>query len=122
MGPATRNPNTSKEHIPSFTFTKYLTFEVVEIQPNVDEIQPSVDEVQPIVDEIQPRVDENQPSVDEIQPSVDEVLPRVGEIQPSSKRDLAEWLELLTANAEVATVLGSIPASSDTVESEGQQC
>ncbi len=27
----------------------------------------------------------------------------------------------LTANAEVATVLGSIPASSDTVESEGRQ-
>ena len=27
--------------------------------------------------------------------------------------------ERLTANAEVATVLGSIPASSDTVESEG---
>jgi len=31
------------------------------------------------------------------------------------------WLEHLTANAEVATVLGSIPASSDTVESEGRQ-
>ncbi len=29
-----------------------------------------------------------------------------------------EWLERLTANAEVATVLGSIPASYDTVESE----
>ncbi len=28
-------------------------------------------------------------------------------------RDLAEWLERLTANAEVATVLGLIPASSD---------
>jgi hypothetical protein len=36
-------------------------------------------------------------------------------------RDLAEWLERLTANAVVATVLGSIPASSDTVESEGRQ-
>jgi hypothetical protein len=35
--------------------------------------------------------------------------------------DLAEWLERLTANAGVATVLGSIPASSDTVESEGRQ-
>jgi hypothetical protein len=37
---------------------------------------------------------------------------------------LAEWLERLTANAEVATVQGSIPASSDTVESEGRmkQC
>jgi hypothetical protein len=36
-------------------------------------------------------------------------------------RDLAEWLERLTANAVVATVLGSIPASSDTVESVGRQ-
>ncbi len=35
-------------------------------------------------------------------------------------RDLAEWLERLTAKAVVATVLGSIPASSDTVESEGR--
>ncbi len=35
--------------------------------------------------------------------------------------DLAEWLERLTANAEVAAVLASIPASSDTVESEGRQ-
>ncbi len=26
--------------------------------------------------------------------------------------DLAEWLERLTTNAEVATILGSIPASS----------
>jgi hypothetical protein len=33
--------------------------------------------------------------------------------------DLAEWLERLTANAVVIAVLGSIPASSDTVESEG---
>jgi hypothetical protein len=33
----------------------------------------------------------------------------------------SEWLERLTANAVVATVLGSIPASSDTVESEGCQ-
>jgi hypothetical protein len=31
------------------------------------------------------------------------------------------WLERLTANAVVATVLGSMPASSDTVESEGRQ-
>ncbi len=38
-----------------------------------------------------------------------------------SNQDLAEWLERLTANAEVATVLGSIPASFDTVESEGRQ-
>jgi hypothetical protein len=33
----------------------------------------------------------------------------------------AEWLERLTANAEIATVLRSIPAFADTVESEGQQ-
>ncbi len=32
-----------------------------------------------------------------------------------------EWLERLTANAHVATVLGSIPASVGTVESEGRQ-
>jgi hypothetical protein len=30
----------------------------------------------------------------------------------NSGRDLAEWLERLTANAEVATVLGSILTSS----------
>jgi hypothetical protein len=30
-------------------------------------------------------------------------------------------LERLTANGKVTTVLGSIPASSDTVESEGRQ-
>ncbi len=35
--------------------------------------------------------------------------------------DLDEWLERLIANAEVATVLGLIWASSDTVESEKQQ-
>ncbi len=35
--------------------------------------------------------------------------------------DLVEWLERLTANAQVATVLGSIPASSDTLESKGRQ-
>jgi hypothetical protein len=35
--------------------------------------------------------------------------------------DLADWLERLTANAPVATVLGSIPASAGTVESEGRQ-
>jgi hypothetical protein len=36
--------------------------------------------------------------------------------------DLAEYivLERLTANVEVATVLGSIPAPSDTVEYEGR--
>jgi hypothetical protein len=36
-------------------------------------------------------------------------------------RHLAGWLERLAVNAKVATVLGSIPASSDTVESEGRQ-
>ncbi len=37
--------------------------------------------------------------------------------------DLTEWLERLTANAEVATVLGSISASSDTVEGrQMKQC
>jgi hypothetical protein len=36
-------------------------------------------------------------------------------------KPIAEWLERLTANTEVATVLGSIPASSDTKESEGRQ-
>jgi hypothetical protein len=41
--------------------------------------------------------------------------------QVGSSRDLAEWLERLTANAVVATVLGSIPACSDTVESEERQ-
>jgi hypothetical protein len=35
--------------------------------------------------------------------------------------DLVEWLERLAVNAKVATVLGSIPASSDTAESEGRQ-
>jgi hypothetical protein len=35
--------------------------------------------------------------------------------------DLAELLERLAVNTKAATVLGSIPASSDTVESEGRQ-
>ncbi len=35
--------------------------------------------------------------------------------------NLAEWLERQTANAKVATVLGLILASIDTVESEGWQ-
>ncbi len=35
--------------------------------------------------------------------------------------DLAEWLERLAVNAKVATVLCSIPASFDTVESERRQ-
>jgi hypothetical protein len=33
--------------------------------------------------------------------------------------NVAQWLERLTANAKVATVLDSIPASSDTVELKG---
>jgi hypothetical protein len=33
--------------------------------------------------------------------------------------NLAEWIKRLTANAKVATVLGSISASSDTVDSAG---
>jgi hypothetical protein len=33
---------------------------------------------------------------------------------------MAEWLMRLTFNAKAATVLGSIPASSDTVESEDE--
>ncbi len=36
-------------------------------------------------------------------------------------RSSLKWLERLTANATVATVLGSIPAASDTVEFEGRQ-
>jgi hypothetical protein len=34
-------------------------------------------------------------------------------------RSYLQWLDRLVANAKVATVLDSIPASSDTVESEG---
>ncbi len=34
---------------------------------------------------------------------------------------LAEWSERLTVNAKVAPVLGSISASSETVESDGRQ-
>jgi hypothetical protein len=34
---------------------------------------------------------------------------------------VAEGLKRLAANAEVAIVLGSIPASSNTMESEGRQ-
>jgi hypothetical protein len=41
--------------------------------------------------------------------------------QLRSLHDLAEWLQRLTAKVKVATVPGWIPASSDTVESEGQQ-
>ncbi len=35
-------------------------------------------------------------------------------------RSIAEWLELLADSVKVATVLGSSPVSSDTVESEGR--
>ncbi len=46
-----------------------------------------------------------------------------GDAQRSVLRgwDLAELLERLTVNAVVATVLGSIQASSEIVESEGRQ-
>jgi hypothetical protein len=37
-----------------------------------------------------------------------------------SEWDLAEWLDRLTANATVATVLGSISTSSDTVGAAGE--
>ncbi len=36
-------------------------------------------------------------------------------------KSIAVWLERLTINAKAATVLGSMPASSVTVESEGRQ-
>ncbi len=36
-------------------------------------------------------------------------------------RSIAGWLEFLTDNVKVATVLGSISASPDTAESEGRQ-
>ncbi len=91
------------------------------IWPSVDEIWPKVDEIWPSVDEIWPKVDEIWPSVDEIWPGVDEIWPRLDEIWPSCWCNLAERLERLTANAKCATVLGSIPASSDTVETEGRQ-
>jgi hypothetical protein len=35
------------------------------------------------------------------------------------RKDLAEWFKRLSANANVKKVLGSIPVSSDTVESDG---
>ncbi len=41
--------------------------------------------------------------------------------EKEKKKPQAEWLERLTADAAVATVLGSIPTSSGTVESEGRQ-
>jgi hypothetical protein len=43
----------------------------------------------------------------------------VNEIQPSLWMGSSRVVERLTANAEVKTVLGSIPASSGTVESGG---
>jgi hypothetical protein len=39
----------------------------------------------------------------------------------NNKGDLVRWYYRLTTNVKVATVLGSIPASSDTVEYEGRQ-
>jgi hypothetical protein len=38
----------------------------------------------------------------------------------NSQTDILDGIERLTANDEVVTVLGSIPASTDTVESEGR--
>jgi hypothetical protein len=44
-----------------------------------------------------------------------------GYYDKKTKRSTILASERLTANAEVATVLGSIPATFDTVESEGRQ-
>ncbi len=54
--------------------------------------------------------------VDEIHPTMDDIYPSVH----GWDLDLAELLERLAVNAKVATVLGSISASSDTVKSEGR--
>ncbi len=45
----------------------------------------------------------------------------VDEIQLSSGWDLVKWLERLAVYDKVGTVPGSIPGTSDTVESEGRQ-
>jgi hypothetical protein len=45
----------------------------------------------------------------------------IAELGRRSSRNLDEWLERMAVNAKVATALGSIPASSDIVESEGRQ-
>jgi hypothetical protein len=45
---------------------------------------------------------------------------RFSQVSSLGRPKLLKWLERLTANAKVATILGSIPASSDTVESKGQ--
>jgi hypothetical protein len=42
-------------------------------------------------------------------------------LNPVLSQFLAEWLERLTANAKDATILGSIPASTNTAKSEGRQ-
>jgi len=39
----------------------------------------------------------------------------------TAEKDEAERLERMAVNVKVATVLGSVPAFSDTVESEGRQ-
>ncbi len=49
----------------------------------------------------------------------DEIQPRCGWDLAECEWDLAEWLQRL--NPKVATILGSIPASSDTEEYEGRQ-
>jgi hypothetical protein len=43
------------------------------------------------------------------------------QVSSDARYKILRWLVRLTANAEVATVLGSIPAYSDTVKSEGRQ-
>ncbi len=47
-------------------------------------------------------------------------LPPVARPLPASLQ-VSVWLDRLAVNSKVATVLGSIPASFDTVESEGRQ-
>ncbi len=44
-----------------------------------------------------------------------------GEQKSIAVDDIAVWLGRLTANAKIATVLDSIPASSDKAEPEGRQ-
>jgi hypothetical protein len=53
--------------------------------------------------------------------SADKSPPLSDNFENFQKRLIFAWLERLAFNAKVATVLGTIPASSDTVESEGRQ-
>jgi hypothetical protein len=57
-------------------------------------------------------------NVDEIQPNVDQIHMIYSRVW---MRSIAEWLERLTVNTKVTTALGSIPASSDTLEYERRQ-